>query len=241
MNTLKRAAEQLQSRAEEFEAPDGLSICIGIDAWNEFFEVFDSELERMTQAESIRQQALKEISERTFNAGADGYLKQINKRSSRFKSADIDRLAQADPVEQMLAALKELRDAYQEFMGIPAVKANAAIAAAESAPRLPHDMLMAVAEAVRTACFESCNENDGDWAAITSLDLAEIIAELGAAEATGQENNRSEPVAWIDVLGWKAVRHDQAGNRPDAEPGRGSGKSGCRGSRPAGGDEAGCL
>ena len=35
--------------------------------------------------------------------------------------------------QQLLAALKELRDAYQGFMGVPAVKANAAIAAAESA------------------------------------------------------------------------------------------------------------
>ena len=34
--------------------------------------------------------------------------------------------------QQMLEALKELRDAYQEFMGVPAVKANAAIAAAEA-------------------------------------------------------------------------------------------------------------
>ncbi len=45
---------------------------------------------------------------------------------------ELDRMAQSEPVNhQMLEALKELRDAYQEFMGVPAVKANAAIAAAE--------------------------------------------------------------------------------------------------------------
>ncbi|MBE5528353.1 hypothetical protein A9J41_12630 [Laribacter hongkongensis] len=53
MNTLKRAAELLQNSAEEIEAPDGLSICVGIDAWNEFFEALASELECMAQADTI--------------------------------------------------------------------------------------------------------------------------------------------------------------------------------------------
>ena len=51
MNTLKRAAELLQNSAEEIEAPDGLSICVGIDTLNEFFEVLNAELESMAQAE----------------------------------------------------------------------------------------------------------------------------------------------------------------------------------------------
>ncbi|MCG8991786.1 hypothetical protein LH427_01975 [Laribacter hongkongensis] len=51
MNNLKRAAELLQNSAEEIEAPDGLSICVGIDTWNEFFEVLNAELESMAQAE----------------------------------------------------------------------------------------------------------------------------------------------------------------------------------------------
>ncbi|MCG9078965.1 hypothetical protein [Laribacter hongkongensis] len=40
--------------------------------------------------------------------------------------------------QQMLEAPKELRDAYQEFMGVPAVKANAAIAAAEASGQENH-------------------------------------------------------------------------------------------------------
>ncbi len=60
MDVLKRAAERLQNSAEEFEATDGLSICIGIDAWNEFFEVLGSELERMEQAGPVNQQILAE-------------------------------------------------------------------------------------------------------------------------------------------------------------------------------------
>ncbi|MCG8999724.1 hypothetical protein LH418_15475, partial [Laribacter hongkongensis] len=93
MNALKRAADLLQNSAEEFESHDGLSVCVGIDAWNEFFEALDSELER----------------------------------------------AQSSPVnQQMLEALKELRDAYQEFMGVQAVKANAAISAAEASGQENH-------------------------------------------------------------------------------------------------------
>ncbi|MCG9077631.1 hypothetical protein [Laribacter hongkongensis] len=111
--------------------------------------------------------------------------------------------AQSSPVnQQMLEALKELRDAYQEFMGVPAVKANAAIAAAEASGQEnnqaepvvpPRDMPMRVAESVRAACFDACNENGGDWAAIHSLDLAEIIGELGATDAAGQANKQPEP------------------------------------------------
>ncbi|MCG9021272.1 hypothetical protein LH430_15335, partial [Laribacter hongkongensis] len=247
-------------------------------------------------------------------------------------AAELERMAQAEPVnQQMLEALKELRDAYQEFMGVPAVKANAAIAAAEEsltverraasvsmdkfetvlsalkrlldscngfdfdgrpslaamnhaeatiaaaeaaqeqennqadpvstpglyavlfrdnwdgesdvyhmlaelidsgkwvdhrsgrelleyegdailkvwplnddkATQVPtRDMLMRVAESVRAACFDACNENGGDWAAIHSLDiaevindsLAEIIGELGSTDAAGQ-SQQVEPVA----------------------------------------------
>ncbi|MCG9015108.1 hypothetical protein LH427_14795, partial [Laribacter hongkongensis] len=98
----------LQNSAEEFESHDGLSVCVGIDAWNEFFEALDSELER----------------------------------------------AQSSPVnQQMLEALKELRDAYQEFMGVQAVKANAAISAAEASGQENHQ-----AEPVAGQCkfsFES--------------------------------------------------------------------------------------
>lgn len=43
-----------------------------------------------------------------------------------------------DLEKQLLEALKELRDAYQEFMGVPAVKANAAIAAAKAAKPAPN-------------------------------------------------------------------------------------------------------
>ena len=189
--------------------------------------------------------------------------------------AELDRMAQSAQVnQQMLEALKELRDAYQEFMGVPAVKANAAIAAAEAAQEQENnqadpvstpglyavlfrdnwdgesdvyhmlaelidsgkwvdhrsgrelleyegdailkvwplnddkatqvptrDMLMRVAESVRAACFDACNENGGDWAAIHSLDiaevindsLAEIIGELGATDAAGQANKQPEP------------------------------------------------
>ena len=59
MNAMKRAADLLQNSAEEFESPDGLSVCVGIDAWNEFFEALDSELER-AQAEPVNQQMLAE-------------------------------------------------------------------------------------------------------------------------------------------------------------------------------------
>lgn len=45
--------------------------------------------------------------------------------------------------QQMLEALKELRDAYQEFMGVPAVKANAAIAGAEAARQAAEDSMNA--------------------------------------------------------------------------------------------------
>ena len=51
MDILKRAADLLQNSAEEFESPDGLSVCVGIDAWNEFFEALDSELDRMARSE----------------------------------------------------------------------------------------------------------------------------------------------------------------------------------------------
>lgn len=60
--------------------------------------------------------------------------------------------AQSSPVnQQMLEALKELRDAYQEFMGVPAVKANAAIAAAEASGQENHQ-----AEPVAGQCKFSC-------------------------------------------------------------------------------------
>ncbi|MCG9081259.1 hypothetical protein [Laribacter hongkongensis] len=55
MDILKRAADLLQNSAEEFESPDGLSICVGVDAWNEFFEVLDSKLER-AQSEPVAAQ-----------------------------------------------------------------------------------------------------------------------------------------------------------------------------------------
>ncbi|MCG8999770.1 hypothetical protein LH418_15360, partial [Laribacter hongkongensis] len=53
--------------------------------------------------------------------------------------AELDRMAQSAQVnQQMLEALKELRDAYQEFMGVQAVKANAAISAAEASGQENH-------------------------------------------------------------------------------------------------------
>ncbi|MCG9105600.1 hypothetical protein LH433_02365 [Laribacter hongkongensis] len=60
MNSLKRAAELLQNSAEEFESPDGLSICVGIDAWNDFFETLDSELAR-ARAAPVNQQMLEAL------------------------------------------------------------------------------------------------------------------------------------------------------------------------------------
>lgn len=75
----------------------------------------------------------------------------------------------------------------------------------------PRDMLMRVARSVRAACFEACNENGGDWAAIASLDLAdvisdamaEIIGELGTTEIAGHGNNQVEPISV--PAGWKLV------------------------------------
>ncbi|OQS40592.1 hypothetical protein [Chromobacterium haemolyticum] len=67
--------------------------------------------------------------------------------------------------KQLLEALKELRDAYQEFMGLPAVKANAAIAAAA---RLADKVAQPESSAALTVWYGSMPESNGkaNWTAI---------------------------------------------------------------------------
>lgn len=124
MNTLKRAAELLRKDASAIGQLTKLS---GTDyRINEMLNIA-AELESLAQSECTYQMALKEISELTFNAGADGigfvanniesddisdddiktalkladdYLEQISKISSRFKSSGIARLTQAEPAER---------------------------------------------------------------------------------------------------------------------------------------------
>ncbi|MBE5529217.1 hypothetical protein A9J41_14790 [Laribacter hongkongensis] len=240
MNTLKRAAELLQNSAEEIEAPDGLSICVGIDAWNEFFEAFNAELER-AQAEPVNQQmlaeavALLEKHQKWLNklpvptAGATYQMMNVVGKAIDTLAGMAEANNQADPVStpglyavlfrdnwdgesDVYHMLAELIDSGKwvdhrsgrellEYEGDAILKVWPLND--DKATQVPtRDMLMRVAESVRAACFDACNENGGDWAAIHSLDIAEvindslseIIGELGATDAAGQ-SQQVEPVA----------------------------------------------
>ena len=101
MDILKRAAERLQNSAEEIEAPDGLSICVGIDAWNEFFEVLDSELESLAQADTIA----------VAGRGAVKLLREMEWENNRFSDACpvcASGRGQGHAVDCKLAAVLEL-------------------------------------------------------------------------------------------------------------------------------------
>ena len=110
MNTLKRAAERLQNSAEEIEAPDGLSVCVGIDAWNEFFEALDSELDRMARSEpravlmAAMRDAVSDMKAGAFLAdcGTDIAFRSVNYAAIADRYAS--QVAQDGPVNRQLLA-----------------------------------------------------------------------------------------------------------------------------------------
>lgn len=123
MNTLKRAAELLQNSAEEIEAPDGLSICVGIDAWNEFFEALDSELDRMARSEpravlmAAMRDAVSDMKAGTFLAdcGTDIAFRSVNYAAIADRYAS--QVVQDGPVNrQLLAETVALLERHQKWL-----------------------------------------------------------------------------------------------------------------------------
>ena len=123
MNTLKRAAERLQNSAEEIEAPDGLSVCVGIDAWNEFFEALDSELDRMARSEpravlmAAMRDAVSDMKAGAFLAdcGTDIAFRSVNYAAIADRYAS--QVAQDGPVNrQLLAETVALLERHQKWL-----------------------------------------------------------------------------------------------------------------------------
>ena len=123
MNTLKRAADLLQNSAEEFESPDGLSVCVGIDAWNEFFEALDSELDRMARSEpravlmAAMRDAVSDMKAGTFLAdcGTDIAFRSVNYAAIADRYAS--QVVQDGPVNrQLLAETVALLERHQKWL-----------------------------------------------------------------------------------------------------------------------------
>ncbi|MCG9074325.1 hypothetical protein LH435_09985 [Laribacter hongkongensis] len=162
MNTLKRADELLKGNAPgslRFFAYDDE---VGFERFNTEAEAKKSVQESIDEYRAIAAEGWPEEVENLCWGVVLGTTKEVPLADSEGNTTDLsgdrcvdytltDYTHPAPVNQQMLEALKELRDAYQEFMVVPAVKANAAIAAAEASGQENHQ-----AEPVAGQCKFSC-------------------------------------------------------------------------------------
>ncbi|MCG9054427.1 hypothetical protein LH442_00225 [Laribacter hongkongensis] len=247
---MKRADELLKGNA-----PDSLRFFayddeVGFERFNTEAEAKKSVQESIDEYRAIAAEGWPEEVENLCWGVVLGTTKEVPLADSEGNTTDLsgDRCVdytltnfqQSAPVnQQMLEALNAAKIGLRDWE-IPENRykaqyaVDAAIAAAEASGQEnhqaepvvpPRDILMRVAESVRAACFEACNENGGDWAAIHSLDLAEIIGELGSTEAAVQ-SQQVEPVAAQCKLSCESVwrpcsveHHHHVLSCPDDWPG----------------------
>ena len=146
MDILKRAADLLQNSAEEFESPDGLSVCVGIDAWNEFFEALDSELDRMARSEpravlmAAMRDAVSDMKAGAFLAdcGTDIAFRSVNYAAIADRYAS--QVAQDGPVNrQLLAETVALLERHQKWLNkLPVPTAGATYQMMTDSPNLSY-------------------------------------------------------------------------------------------------------